>query len=90
MYDPLKPYFANGLLYLPDKVVQALLNAGLEWSVGHAARRGIALDDTDSLAEIAHAVDVLLSHISPTNPLYIALSSDDTRFMLTGKPVLAS
>jgi hypothetical protein len=85
MDNQLQPYFHNGLLFLPDKIIKMLLGVGLEWRVAHAAARGIPLDDRDSLGEIYRSVEILLQQISPNTPLYTALSSHDTRFMLTGR-----
>lgn len=87
MYEQLQPYFRNGELVLPEKLVKVLLGVGLDWRIAHSAARGISLDDTASLGEIYRTVEVLLQQLAPTNPLYIVLSSNETRFMLTGKPV---
>lgn len=83
----LTPYFRDGLLYFPEATVNALLSAGLDARTGAAARRGISLDDQASIGAINAALDVLLTKIEPGTALHAALSSSETRFMLTGKPV---
>ena len=85
----LAPYFRNGLLYFPEKTINALLEVGLDWRVGQRAIHGLSLDDSDLLAQISFSVDELLSQIDEASPFFHALASDDAYFMLTGKPLTA-
>ena len=87
--NTLAPYFRNGLLYFPEKTIKALLEAGLDQHTGQQAMQGLSLDDNDTLAQIAYAVDELLSRVDATSPFFNALASDDAYFMLTGKPLSA-
>lgn len=87
--NTLAPYFRNGLLYFPEKTINALLEVGLDWHAGQQAMRGLSLDDSDTLAQIGYAVDDLLSRVDANSPFFSALASDDAYFMLTGKPLSA-
>ena len=87
--NTLAPYFRNGLLYFPEETINALLEVGLDWHTGQQAMQGLSLDDSDTLAQIGHAVDELLSQVDAPSPFFSALASDDAYFMLTGKPLSA-
>jgi hypothetical protein len=86
MNDPLQPYYHNGLLFLPEKLIKILLGVGLEWRFAHAAARGIAIDDEECLGAIYRSVQIVLQQLPPSHPLYTTLNGSETRFMLTGRP----
>jgi hypothetical protein len=83
----LAPYFRNGMLYFPEKTINALMEVGLEWQIGHRATRGISLDDAESLRKLSQAIDTLLTQVNCDSPFFTALTSDEAYFMLTGKPL---
>lgn len=81
------PYFRNGLLYLPEKTVELLIEAGLERDLAHAALTGLALDDhRDQIGKINHVLEAALAKMEEDSQPFRALSSDDARFLMTGKP----
>lgn len=82
----LEPYFRNGLLYFPEWTVNLLVGAGLDASVGRAAAKGLRLDDTALLADVQAAVAALLAQVGPDSPVFVALTSAEVQFMLTGVP----
>lgn len=82
----LEPYFQNGLLYFPQRTIDALVAVGLDWRIGRAAIIGLAPDDRSALDEIHQAVQIALAALEPGTPLHSALTSDTTWFMLTGLP----
>jgi len=83
----LAPYFRNGLLYFPEKTINALLEVGLDCHVAERARRGLSLDDSNTLTQIGNSVDELLRRVDANSPFFSALASDEAYFMLTGKPL---
>jgi len=86
MSTRLEPYYQNGLVYFPQSTIDVLVAVGLDWRIGRAAVRGLAADDYSTLGEIHEAVKNLLANIEPGTPLHIALTSENTWFMLTGVP----
>ena len=84
--SPLLPYYRNGLLYFPEKTVEALVAAGMTQSVAQAAQAGLALDDDPKMDEVRRIVQVMLAQSAPDSAVHAALSDPETQFMLTGKP----
>lgn len=81
------PYFRNGMLFLPARTVDMLVMAGLDATIGRAALHGLALDDHKvEIAQINRVLEYLLSGMEEDTEAFQTLSSDDTYFMLTGKP----
>ena len=81
------PYFRNGLLYLPEATVDLLIEAGLESELARVALNGLALDDNrDQIARINRVLEAALERMEEDSHEFRALSSDDARFLLTGKP----
>lgn len=81
------PYFRNGLLFLPEATVGLLIEAGLEPDLARAALDGLALDDNrDQIARINRVLEAALERMEEDSHPFRALSSDDARFLLTGKP----
>jgi len=83
----LAPYFRNGLLFFPEKTIDALMDVGLDSHIGDRAANGLSLDDDESLSQLNYAIDALLSRVDSSSPFFVALASDEAYFMLTGKPV---
>ena len=85
------PFFRNGLLYLPEKTIDLLISAGLEPELAQAAQAGLALDDhRTQIARINHVLESVLAGLEASSRPFQALTSDDARFMLTGKPPVQS
>jgi hypothetical protein len=81
------PYFRNGRLYLPEKTVALLMDAGLQRDVAEAATRGLALDtDRELIAEINRALEFVLTDLEEDSQEFRALTSEEAQFILTGKP----
>ncbi|HEX2908733.1 MAG TPA: hypothetical protein VHO69_17815 [Phototrophicaceae bacterium] len=81
------PYFRNGLLYLPEKTVQLLIEAGLERELAQAALTGLALDDNrEQIGRINKVLEQALGQMEEDSQPFQALTTDDAKFMLTGKP----
>lgn len=81
------PYFRNGLLYLPEKTVQLLIETGLDEQSAQAALSGLALDDhRDLIAQINQVLEAALEKMEEDSQSFRALTSDDAKFLLTGKP----
>lgn len=81
------PYFRNGLLYLPEKTVDLLIEAGLERELAKAALSGLALDDhREQIGRINRVLEAALEKMEEDSQPFQALATDDTRFMMTGKP----
>ncbi|MBZ0283958.1 MAG: hypothetical protein K8L97_24680 [Anaerolineae bacterium] len=80
------PYFRNGRLYLPAHTVTLLTDAGLDKGIGNAALNGLALDDQrDQIALISKALEIALEQLEEDSQEFRALTSPDTKFLLTGK-----
>jgi hypothetical protein len=88
-YRKLAPYFRNGLLYVPEKTAQALREVGLDEETAQRVTSGLALDERKRLHELSEAIDVLLHQLDVDSPLFEALTSDESYFMLTGLPASA-
>jgi hypothetical protein len=81
------PYFRNGLLYLPEKTVDLLIEAGLEKELAQAALKGLALDDhREQIGRINRVLEAALEKMEDDSHPFQALTTDDARFMMTGKP----
>jgi hypothetical protein len=86
-YKDYAPYFRNGLLYLTEKTVTLLTDAGLDNTIGQAALNGLALDDhRDQIAKISRSLEQALAAMEEDTQGFNILSSDETQFLLTGKP----
>lgn len=80
------PYFRNGRLYLPHKTVMILAEAGLDADTARAALDGLALDDNrEQIALISATLEKALERMEEDTQEFRALSSPDTKFLLTGK-----
>jgi hypothetical protein len=80
------PYFRNGLLYLPATTVEMLISAGLNQEIAISALNGLALDDKGRIGEISRAMEMMLADIEEDTQAFQTLTSEETQFMLTGKP----
>jgi hypothetical protein len=81
------PYFRNGRLYLPEKTVALLIDAGLKREVAEAALGGLALDtNRQQIAEINHILEIMLTDMEEDSQEFQALTSEEAQFLLTGKP----
>lgn len=81
------PFFRNGRLYLPEKTVALLIDAGLKQEVAEAALRGLALDtERQRIAEINRVLEIMLTDMEEDSQEFRALTSDEAQFILTGKP----
>ena len=83
------PYFRNGLLYLPPSTVDMLIAAGLNQEIARSALNGLALDDKARIGEISRAMEMMLADIEEDTQAFQTLTSDETQFMLTGKPAIS-
>ncbi len=80
------PYFRNGRLYLPHKTVMILAESGLDPNTARAALDGLALDDNrEQIALISAALEKALENMESDTQEFRALTSTDTKFLLTGK-----
>jgi len=85
------PYFRNGLLYLPDRTVQLLIEAGLPRDVAEAALHGLALDtDRQRIGEINRILELMLADMEEDSQEFRALTTHEVQFMMTGKPAARS
>lgn len=81
------PYFRNGLLYLPEKTVGLLIEAGLEKELARAALNGLALDDhRDQIGMINRVLEAALEKMEEDSQPFRALTTEDAKFLMTGKP----
>ena len=81
------PYFRNGRLYLPEKTVVLLIDAGLQRDVAEAAMHGLALDtDRQLISEINRVLEFALTGLEEDSQEFRALTSEEAQFILTGKP----
>lgn len=86
-YNDYAPYFRDGRLFLPEKTVTLLLDAGLDPATAQAAKNGFALDDhRQQIARINAILEGALAQMEEDTQAFRALNSDEARFMLTGKP----
>lgn len=83
-YRNFAPYFRNGMLFLPQRTVSALLDAGLSRPLAEHALLGIPLDDRINLDNLSKAVFNLIIDMDPQHPLVGALANEETYFALTG------
>lgn len=80
------PYFYNGLLYLPEKTVTLLVDAGLDESIAESALNGLALDDDRALiGKISQALERVISQVAEDTRAYQELNTQRTHFLLTGR-----
>ncbi len=81
------PYFRNGLLFLPEKTVLLLIENGLDKELAQAALNGLALDDNRAqIARINRVLEEALAQMEEDSQPFRALASDESKFMMTGKP----
>jgi len=81
------PYFRDGLLFLPEKTLTLLLEAGLDAEVAHVAQRGLALDDDRALiGEISATLERVMGQIAEGSQAYQQLNTHEAYFLLTGRP----
>ncbi len=86
-YKDYAPFFRDGKLYLPEKTASLLIEAGLDAAIARAAKTGLALDDhRKQIAQINAILETALARMEEDTQAFQTLSSDETRFMLTGKP----
>lgn len=86
-YKDFAPYFRNGRLYLPQKTIALLTDAGLNTQIASAALNGLDLvDHRDQIAHISQVLESVLATIEENTHEFRALNSTETRFLLTGKP----
>ena len=79
------PYFCEGLLFLPQSTVELLVDYGLDASIAEGALHGLALDDNKAqIGEISNTLEKALAEMAENSPIYQALTSDETQFLLTG------
>lgn len=57
------PHFRDGLLFLPEKAITLLIEAGVKHEVADRARHGMMLDNREGLAEISAAIEQLLARM---------------------------
>jgi hypothetical protein len=80
------PYFREGMLYLPPRTVELLMDVGLDKQIGHAALRGLNLDDhRQEIALISRILESALENIEEDSQEFRALTDPETQFMLKGK-----
>jgi len=80
------PYFHDGRLYLPNRTVELLIQAGLEREVAQAALEGLALDDDhEHIGLISNMLERVMGQIAENSEAFRQLNSSETRFMLTGR-----
>ncbi len=82
----LEPYFRNGLLYFPQRTIEALLAVGLDQNISEKALRGLALDDVHSLTQLSQAIQVFVGQVERETAIAGALTSEESHFALTGLP----
>jgi hypothetical protein len=81
------PYFRDGLLFLPEKTLALLVEAGLDVEVAYVAQRGLALDDDRALiGEISATLERVMGQIAEGSQAYQELNTHETYFLLTGRP----
>lgn len=86
IYRELAPFFRNGRLYIPQRTIAMLANAGLDRQIAQAALGGLDLDQQrDLIATIDRALENVLATLESDTQEYVVLSSDETRFLLTGR-----
>jgi hypothetical protein len=79
----LTPYFFDGRVHLPQPLLQALLQTGLDRETAFAAETGLDLDDSSSLSRIRTAAEQYLSAHATNDPIVAAIESREFRFMLS-------
>ncbi len=80
------PFFRDGLLYLPPKTIELLLQVGLEREHVKTIMAGLSLDDDRQLiSHISALLETALAQLELSDDIYDELSAPETRFMLTGK-----
>jgi hypothetical protein len=78
------PFFREGRLYLPQKTVTMLKQAGLDEEAAQSALRGLSLDDDRQLiGEISGTLETVLGKLAEQARAFQQLSSDTTQFFLT-------
>jgi hypothetical protein len=86
-YRELAPYFRNGRLYVPQRTLAMLVNAGLDRQIAEVALSGFDLDrQRNEIATVSYALENILATLEADTQEFAVLNSDETRFLLTGKP----
>ena len=81
------PYFSDGKLYIPQKTVELLIQAGLDRKIAQSGLNGLALDDDkDRIGMISNALEKVLEQIAHNSSAFQQLNASDIHFMFTGKP----
>ncbi len=80
------PYYRDGLLFLPAKTVDLLVDSGLDWQIGQSALQGLNLNDNrEEIGLISKALENALEQLEEDSREFRALHASETQFMLTGK-----
>jgi hypothetical protein len=81
------PFFRDGRLYLPEKTIALLLEAGLNRDIAQAARHGLLLDEQRrQINEITRLLERVTVGLARNSDAFRTLTAPETRFMLTGWP----
>ena len=63
--DDIAPYVKDGQMYLPERAIELLIEAGFQRDIVEAARHGLALDDEkEGLAEIRKTLEKILQQLT--------------------------
>lgn len=81
-----QPYYRDGKLYLPERTVRVLMEAGLAHHTGAAAQVGIDLDAREHIDAIRSVVEKIVEQLDETSVIRSALTDPETQFMLNSRP----
>ncbi len=79
------PFFQDELVCLPKPTVDLLSGFGLANVDADAAEAGIPYHDRDTLRRVRRAIDGMLNQIDPNEPVFLALVSEEARYILMGR-----
>jgi hypothetical protein len=75
------PFFREGLLYLPERTIDLLIDSGLDSDIAKMATYGLRLDDDRrNIALISNQLEKALANLSN---IHGQLTSQETKFMLS-------
>ena len=78
------PFFREGLLYLPQKTIELLLDLGLDPKLAKMAQTGLRLDDNRAqIGLISNQLEKALEKLAHQPHIRDQLTSDEARFMLS-------
>lgn len=78
------PYFFDGRLHIPNTILNKLILSGLSVRAAETIRKGVELDDSETIQHLAVVVHQYIQTHPHDDPIAVALRDREFQFMLGG------